>query len=290
MALKEGKVTLCYPNYTDESTLVGGSWESTLPLENLQTPYFSEVARTTDTDNSSTKFQMTLGRFRPIHMIALANHNLSAAAEWRIKLYNQQGDLLFHDSGVLSVWPQVYATSELEWEYDNFWLGTIEESDRESFTSLATYFFPESYVATYVEVEIFNEGNPDGYVSIGRLMVADAWQSERTASFGIQYSYDIGTTFDTAIDEVMTEYADVKTPKRTVQFDLATLTQEEGFSKMLGLNRQQGLHGEVLYTEFAEMDNTTFAKTFIARQQSVSGLSHPYYRNYSTQMSLKEIL
>lgn len=290
MSLKNNKVTLCYPNYTDNAIITGGNWESTLPITNTATPYFSQTARSVDTQSASTKFNMNTSRFLPMHVIALANHNLTSSSEWRVRVYNEQGGTLFYDSGVINVWPQVYASSQLEWEYDNFWLGTINDEDRDSFTSLAIHFFPEPFVAKYVEVEMFDPGNPDGYVKIGRVMLADAWQSERTASFGITYSYDIQTTFDSAIDEGVTEYADVKIPKRTVDFDLNTLTSEEGFSRVMRINRTQGLNGEVLYTEFGPMDETRFAKTFIARQQNVSALSNPYYRNHSTSISLKEIL
>jgi len=290
MALKNNKVTLCYPNYVDNATLSGGGWETSQPLDNLATPYFSQPARSVNLDTANTKFSVNTPRFLPMHVVALANHNLTSASEWRVKVYNEQGGTLFHDSGLISVWPQVYSSTQLEWEYDNFWLGTINDEDRDSFTSLAIYFLPEAYVATYVEVEISDPSNPQGYVKIGRVMVADAWQSDRTASFGITYSYDIQTTFDSAIDEGVTEYADVKIPKRTVNFDLDTLSSEEGFARVMRINRTQGLNGEVLYTEFGPMDEERFAKTFIARQQSVSALSHPYYRNYATSISLKEIL
>lgn len=288
--LKSGKVTLCWPNYANNASITGGSWAIT--SGNMLTPYFAEVAKSNSTAETDTKFNLTLERPRASYVIALAAHNLSTTAEWRIRVYDAAGKAVeYYNSGWLQVWPAIYATSELEWEFDNFWSGTITEDDRESFTPLVTHFFPQVFITSYVEVEISDTNNPDNAVIIGRVFLADAWQSDKTASYGISYGYDIGTSFDTAIDEGMTEYADVKTPKRTITFDFATLSEEEGFSRIMRLNRDQGLHKEVLYTETPnEITDTGFSRTFIARQSDVSALSHPYYRNYSTTISLKEIL
>ncbi|MES3674595.1 hypothetical protein QC589_01425 [Halomonas elongata] len=284
-------MTLCWPNHIDEAALSGGGWEAALPLDQLLNPVMADQARTLDADPANTQFTATLSRSRPIGVVALAKHNISTTAEWRVRVYfDAAGNDLAWDSGWGQVWPSIYATSELEWEYDNFWTGTIDDDERTDFTALATMFLDSPQIARRIDVEISDAGNPDGYVTLGRCLISDAWQPEYNMAYGVTYGYDIGTEFETAGDPGMTEYADPKTPKRTVTFALKHLSQEEGFRRALALQRTQGLHGEVLYTESAEANQSSFAKTFIGRQVSVDPLEHPYYANYANSISLKEIL
>lgn len=289
--MKDRWVTLCWPNHIDEATLSGGSWEAELPLDQLLNPVMADQARTVDTDSASTQFVVTLPQSRAIGVVALAKHNISATAEWRVRVYfDAAGTDLAWDSGWGQVWPAVYATAELEWEFDNFWTGIIDDDERSDFTALATWFLGDTQIARRIHVEINDPSNPDGYVSLGRCLISDTWQPEYNAAYGIAYGYDIGTEFETAGDPGMTEYADPKTPKRTVTFTLKHLSQEEGFRRSLAMQRKQGLHGEVLYAESTEPDQSSFATTFIGRQVSVDPLEHPYFANYSNSISLKEIL
>lgn len=290
MALQH-KVTLCWPNHVNEAVLTGGAWSAALPLDHLATPTFAQVAESADATPASTQFDLTLPRFLPVGVVSLAAHNLTVDAEWRIRLWRDPaGTDLAWDSGWLMVWPSVYSTDELEWEYDNFWLGTVDDAQRADFTPLATRFADEVQIVQRITVEISNPANPDGAVRLGRVFAGDTWQPDYNAAYGIQYGHEIGTEFEAAGNPEQTEYADVKAAKRTVQFALDHLSEEEGFRRALALQRRQGLHGEVLYSEGGHLDTLAFQRTFIGRQVSVDPLTHPYFATYSNSISLKEIL
>lgn len=287
----ERKVTLCWPNHTGGATLSGGAWDADLPLSHLATPTFAQVAQTADATLASTQFDLTFPRLLPVGVIALANHNMTVEARWRIRLWRDTGasDLAW-DSGWLNVWPSVYSTDELEWEYDNFWLGTVDEAQRADFTPLASRFSPEIQIVQRATIELDDTANPDGVIRLGRAFVGDTWQPEYNASYGIQYAHEIATEFEVAGNPEQTEYADVRAAKRTVQFALEHLSEEEGFRRALALQRAQGLHGEVLYSEGGHLDALAFQRTFIGRLSTADPLTHPYFATYANSISLKEIL
>ena len=292
MALRDGCVTLCWPNLIQESTLSGGSWNTKFPLSHMSDPVIQKASRTTDLQLSSTQFDMEISRFRPVSVVALLNHNISTAGLWRIRFYTDtaQTDEVW-DTGWKDIWPAVYATAELEWEYDNFWYGTLDQDDIDRFTNLAFQFNKDSSpIIRSVKVEIDDQSNTDGYIKIGRLFVSDAWQPAKSAQYGIQYGYSIGTTFEVAENRNMTEYADPKIPKRTVNFTLAHMNSEEGFRRTLTLQRDQGIHQEILYTENPTPDPIGFQKTFVGRLDNPSALTHPYYQSFENSISLIEIL
>lgn len=284
-------VTLGWPNHLREAALSGGAWSAALPLDHLGSLPTARFAESADAALASTKWTMTFPRPRPIGVVALAKHNLTVDAKWRVRVYfDTSGTELAIDSGWVAVWPAVFATLELEWEYDNYWAGTLDEDDRASFTPLATRFLDAVQIGRRVDIEIDDQNNPDGVIRVGLGLVTDLWQPTYNAAYGIQYGYDIATEFETASNPDQTEYADPMTPKRTVSFALEHLTEEEGFRRMLSLQRTQGLHGEILYAESLETSTIEFARTFIARQTSVDPLSHPYFETYSNSINLKEIL
>ncbi|WP_035573009.1 hypothetical protein [Halomonas halocynthiae] len=290
--MSERHVTMCWPNYIDESTLSGGQWSASLPLSQLMSATTADVAESVGLDPANTQFDITLPRFRTIAVVALNNHNLSVSARCRVTMFRDtQAQNEIWNSGWQNAWPAIYSTAELNWEDSNFWSGRPYEEDRKDFTPLGWVFLDRLQVARRVRVEIDDPTNSDGAVRLGRCFLGNSWQPTYNASYGIQYGYDIGTEFETAGNANMTEYADVKTPKRTVSFSLDHLDADEGARRALALQRQQGLHGEVLYTEFLEITNpVAFSRAFIGRLSSADPLAHPYYATYTNSISIKEIL
>ena len=80
-----GNLTLSYKNFADTGTLSGGSWQTTLPVSNLQTRKLSQVARSLNATASSTQFRVDLGTDDyAVHLIGLFRHNFSVDATYRI--------------------------------------------------------------------------------------------------------------------------------------------------------------------------------------------------------------
>ena len=72
-------------NFLDEATLSGGSWETTLPLTNLQDRRIARVARSTNDTASNTLITVTLSQSEAVRAIGIAGHNLSLAGRVKIR-------------------------------------------------------------------------------------------------------------------------------------------------------------------------------------------------------------
>ena len=291
MALDPDKITLCWPNYVPTATLSGGSWVPTLPLQHVQDRRLAVVAKSATLDPADTQFTITLPKRKRLHVLALASHNLSPAATVRARVYRdaEKTDLIY-DTGVQNVWPIVYMLNDVIWGDDNFWNRRLSEDDRSTYTPLSLLFFDERLIGTAVDVEINDSGNPDGAVELGRVILADAWQPEYNAAYGIQHGYDTGTTLTEARDTARTEYADEVTPKRTVSFDLKHLNEDEAFLRLHRLQRTQDIVGEILYVYSTAPSPANFARAMLCRQEALNPITHPYFANYENPMSLLEIL
>ncbi|WP_016854797.1 hypothetical protein [Halomonas smyrnensis] len=287
--LDPGKITLCWPNRIDEAALTGGSFETELPLSLVQERVLAVRAQSVDASHAATWFDVALPQVRPVQVVALARHNLSATAECRVRLYADAAQsVLLWDSGQRAAWPSVYATAQLEWEYDNYWAGTLDEEARELYTPLLTVFSDDVQLARSVRVELFDQGNPDGCLRLGRVIVADAWQPEYNAAYGIAHGFDNADTIAEAGDR--TEYFERKRQRRTMALSLEHLSETEAYQRLYGLQRTEGVAGEILYAFGLAERPENFVRTFLARQRQLDPLEHPYHATHTQSLNLLEIL
>ena len=62
-------IVIGYPNYAKGATYTGGSYVGSLPVTNLGTRELAQVARTTNTNVSSTKFYVDLTDNRVLELL-----------------------------------------------------------------------------------------------------------------------------------------------------------------------------------------------------------------------------
>jgi hypothetical protein len=283
-------VLLAWPNYIEEVIdLYGGSYRSTLPLSNVKDRVFAKKARTTDTEEVNTQFNVTLKGTRGVNVVSIASHNFTTSAQIRIRFYSDvaQGSLLF-DTGYIDVWPSIYSSEQLEWEYTNYWEGTISQEDLDDFTPLFSFVTTQLIIPVSIKVEIRDTANMDGYLEFGRVFLGEAFQPNINMEFGAQIGYSINTEIEQAQDN--TEYYDRKRPRRTVSFVLNALTQDEAFSKVYTLQRTQGIDKEVFFVYKNQQDAVMFSRTFIGRLQQPDPISQPYFDRYSAPINIIEII
>lgn len=281
MLFDPDKVALCYPNYTDRAdcTLSGGSWATTLPLNNLKNRVIQRRARTTDTQLTSTQFSITLDDPKPVLCLALAGHNLTAQATIKIKVYdNPLKETLLYESGEELGWAYIFDSNDLEWEYDNFWFGTLTNEQRKDFTPLFTHFFlgvDFVPIAKHIIVEINDVDNPDGYVEIGRLFFSDVWQPTRNASLGLAFKHNTSTEVETSLSD--TEYFDVRKVRRSVSFELDRIPNADAFGRMFALQRLLGINGEILFAyTVRNFEEWSYERRFLGRLIELDAISEPY--------------
>ena len=88
-----GNILFAHPNFADVDfytpVISGGSWESSLPLANVQTDVLSDVARTTDADKENTQLHADLAVVRDVRAVVVPKHNLSRSAQARVRASSQ---------------------------------------------------------------------------------------------------------------------------------------------------------------------------------------------------------
>jgi hypothetical protein len=258
------KVMLGFPNCIDSASLSSGSWQATLPLDNLKDRVQAKVARSTDATLSSTKFVVDLGSNKTGRTLAIANHNFSTAAKVLVKA-SITGEELY-SSGWLDVWPPRYVYTDYKW--------------------LFSVILPNDVDAQYWSVEIDDTTNPDGYVQLGRVFIGPAWQPEFNMSFGNGIAWETSTEVQTTLGDV--EYFNEKNPLRVVNFTMDWLTEDEAMEGVFEIMRRAGVNKEVLY--IYAPDDTTHAlrRRFIGRLRKLNQIEHPNIAQHTAAFEIKE--
>jgi len=172
-------------NWADAAVLSGGAWEAMLPLAHLQDRQVQRKARSVDADPSSTTFDVDLGSIEAASVVALAGHNLTQLAQWRVRL--SQLDPTFadaeFDSGTVDVWPQLVPFGALDWGVFN-WGQSLPDVEAAALGGYAVVVLPAPTLFRYARVELFDGTNGDGFVEAGRFVLADAFQPTRGQRLG----------------------------------------------------------------------------------------------------------
>jgi hypothetical protein len=257
-------VMLGFPNIIESAALSSGSWQSTLPLNNLKDRVQAKVARSTDTALNSAKFVADFGSNKTVRALAIANHNFSTAAKVLIKGI-VPGEELFN-SGWIDVWPTGYVYTDYKW--------------------LFSFILPNDVDAQYWSVEIDDTTNPDGHIQFGRVFIGPAWQPEFNMSFGNGVTWENSTDVQTTLGGV--EYFNEKESLRVVNFSIDYLSEDEAMEGVFEIGRRAGVSKEVLY--IYDADDTTHAlrRRFIGRLRKLNPIEHPNIAQHTAAFEIKE--
>lgn len=282
---------MAWPNIIDSTTVSGGSWLSSLPVTNIQNKRISKVARSTNTNTTSTIIIMDLGATASaIQLLALVVHNMSVSAKVRITSSDfADFSTTYYSSGWVDVWPAGVIPQELlEWEEDNFWLGTISQNAIAGYRAPYTHYLPSSTNSRYWKIEIDDTGNTDGYIQVGRVFLGKVWSPTYNMGYGMKFGYtDVSTSESSLTGE---EFFDIRTRYRTHTFELPALLKAEAYSTILAMQQQLGTSGEILVSGDRDDTTNTPRICFLGRMVSLSPISADNPLLWNTQFEIKEIL
>lgn len=283
-------VHLAFPNKIDGCTLSGGSWLSTLPLNNTKNRRLSKLARSTNILTSSTKFDIDMGASTTVGCVALIAHNLSVGATVRI-----QGDdandfsSIVYDSGDTYMWPSgMIPQSLLEWEEDNFWLGTISQQAIAGYKTPFIHFLPVQQNLRYWRVLITDTSNSDGYINLGRVFIGAAF----VPTYNISYGRGLVVNDASAIETSLTgeEFFDQKQRYRVHTLSLDFLSRTEAYTNILDMQRNIGTTGEILISLDPDDTSNVPRHSFMGRLQSISPVLEASFEVFTNQMEIREII
>lgn len=283
-------IFLAWQNRADEGTLSGGSWLSTLPLANLQNRQVQKVARSTNATLGSTKFDLDLGSAKPVSVVALVVHNIGVSGKVRVTgASNGTFTSPEYQSAWVDVWPTGMIPQDLlEWEDDNFWLGTLSAEARAGYQSPFIHILPSTTSLRYWRVEIDDTTNAAGYIHIGRLFIAQGWRPTVNYAYGAGLGYDDPTPVDTSLSGA--EYFDHRSKYRLMSFRLEYITGTEAYSYALQLQRLSGISGEILVVPDSDEAVLQPVRSFVGRLKQIGQVTQPKPTAYSVNFEIKELL
>lgn len=277
-------IILSYPNRATAATITGGSWLAGLPASNLANKELWKVARSSDALTTSTKFNVDLGAIKPLRCFALINHNLSAAATWRVLIGSTAGASDVHASGWENVWQMVF-DDLVEWESAIWWLG-VADSEYLRSPYAAMRAAAEIYSARYVTIEISDTANVDGYVQVGRLFVGGSLQPTYNASYGLQDGFKDLSSTDSSESGAL--WGTERRRMRYTSLVLNWLTTTEA-SYIHEMQRLLGTLGEVLYIPYPADMGESQRYGYLGRLSELSAIEYPYYNVRSLPVKIEEI-
>ena len=162
-------IILLYEGNGASISLGGGDYEASLPITNLLTNDFSQVARTTSVDLVDTLAQVTLDADYYARAIVLGPGNFTPLMKYRIRTYSDAFTTLKYDSD----WRYSeagQADAPIKWGEPNFWVrGNTGKTH-------LIHVFDQPELARYWQIEIDDQTNDAGYLDIGRLFMPMGWQ------------------------------------------------------------------------------------------------------------------
>lgn len=283
-------VMILFPNLSDEATISGGDWAT--PLSNMQNANIQgSVARTDPLDGSpapETYFDIDMGSVVLVRTIVLHAHNFSLGSTLNIYASENAGFTpLLYSAEDVPAWPTLFATSELEWEADNFWTGLPLDSDIQGFAWSFVHILPQEIYARYWRVEINDPLNADNYLQFSRLFMATQWQP----TINYQYGSSIGFETDTRVEKSLggSEFFDVREPYRVLRLNFDYLPEYEGFSRVLDLQRRAGLDKDIFVISDPDDAENLLRRSFLGRLRTLNTLEQAVFGLTGTSFEIKEL-
>lgn len=263
-------ILIGYANYTDASTLSGGSWNASYPLSNLKDSRLALVSRSADLVTSSTIIQIDLGASKPVRVMGLANHNLSLSATVAVQMATDAGFAgITYNSGALPAWPVGY------------------DADAASYPR-PTWGAAVNLTGRYFRFVIADPGNPAGFVQIGRTFIGNGFQP----SINMEAGASLALETDTAVERSLSgaEFFQPRPLRRVMRFGIPALPNAEAFGSGFEVIRRSGTHREVfVIPDSADAPNRA-RRDFMGRLRQLSALEQPYGLESSLGFEVAELL
>jgi hypothetical protein len=199
------------------------------------------------------------------------------------------GNGAIYDSGWVDAWPAgIVPQNLLEWEDDNFWLGTLSANARAGYQSPFIHLLSSPQTLRHWRAEMADTANADGYIQIGRLFMSSVWKPQVNYSYGAGLGYSDPTPVDTSLSGA--EFFDVRSRYRVFNFELQHIEASEAYAYALELQRLSGNSGEVLVVPDSTDTVNQPYRSFVGRLLQMGEITQPQPSTFSARFQVKELL
>lgn len=283
-----GTALIAFRNLADTATFSDGNWVTSLPLSNLSDRQPGLVARAASVSPGDTRLVLDFGTPKPVSFVALLRHNLTQNGRWRVQLardqeFSQSAD----DSGVAGIWPQIQPFGVGVWGEFN-WGGRLSSEEAATYGISAFHVAPQTVIARYLSIELFDELNPAGYLEAGRLVVGTAWRP----SINMQYGWSIQQvdTSKSVKSRGGQSYVDIQPKFRRLRFSIDYLGRDEMFGNAYELERLKGAGGDLFVMIDPDDIVHRHRHSVYGVLQDTTPISNPVADRFSKSFTIDELL
>jgi hypothetical protein len=291
--MASNNLRVIYNNLADTATItVSSTASATTVAANLKSDYKSVVWRSAAGTSAAIIAQLSSPSV--VRGIVLGFNNLTTAATVRVRGYSAQptfsggtitgGTSNGMDSGlVIANPPANLGTFNLG---GNTVLGTSAYEIRRGY---ARIWLPAGISCAFIGIEIVDSGNTDNYIEVSRLIFGDYWSPQYNTSFGLSSTLnDTSTSERNEAGDIITNNG---TQYNTVSFDMKYMSPADrtDFNKLI---RTKGSRYPVfisLFPDNAEDYGKEQLHQVFGKLTKISGISHPIFNMYATQVDIEEI-
>lgn len=268
-----------FPVRSDDGTLSGGSWASGMGLSNLQDARLATLARSTDATKANTQFDCDLGANKKIRAVSLHNHNLTLAAQVRIRGSTVSDfSSTVYNSGWFNAYPTAYPASTTLWGDDVSSSQISQDTLDSGYPSAVIDVFAEAD-ARYWRIEFDDTANGDGYVELGRLIICQAYEASIGFSTGVQLGWETSST-SVEMESGAFHHKD-RASRRYVNFEFSDIAQAEALVNLFEASRRMGTHSQFLFVWDKDDTIHMHRRAFLATLRELSAIEFPYVSSHN---------
>lgn len=280
-------------SWRKKSTYDASSADSNYPAANLKTDEVPRVWRSTDATAANTIMKVTLDTLRTVNVVALCNHNISRAVtpQVRVRMYRDATKLdMTADSGWVSVWSVIYTLDDPQasWDSGNAWDRIISAEDAENRTLDKALYFDGSPVAGYIEVEISDEANADGFVQVGILEVAAGFYLPMNFDYGAQFG--VVSRTESVEAEGGSEYEQVRIGRDVFRGSSGLVLSQAALGRFYEFMRRTDKHTPFWWSaDPADLVNA-LRISWLAKNAEIDLLTYSAYGRMGVPFNFKRVL
>jgi len=265
-----------HPIRSDGGSLSGGSWESDLPLANMQHRRLSKVARSTSAASANTKFDVDLGAAYYIYGVALIGHNISLSGTVRIYADDNSGfSSPDYNPGAEAAIPDIYPSNMPQWEVPASRDGSLQQAEYDAgYVPDYIHICSSPQTERYWRIEIVDTGNADGYIEIGRLVIFSGYQPTINFKEGAQLGWH--TTSTRTESDGGAIHHDERPRRRIFNFTIPEIEDDEAMVHLFELNRACGTHQQFFFVYDDDDTVHMHRRSFLSTIKQLSPLQIPH--------------
>jgi hypothetical protein len=289
-------VIFAFPNWCAGTTVAtpsidaAGSWEASLPASNVLDSLLAKVARSTDATTANTKLRIDLGTIRDIRVVAIPKSNISTAGQIKVTLYSDSGySTQVATTGWVDYWADVYEWGVRPWGSPDLFSSKFSAEDAAGYPAVWYYVFSAVQNAQYIEIEVDDTTNADGYIELARVVVAPAWQATINPIYG-QTSITWEARSRVRRSRTGVRFVDRQPAPRVARCTFDFVPEAEGFTYPFEMARRQDFDGEVFFITDPDDTEQALRRAFLANLRTLPTLTYNSFQRFQTAVELEEVL